>query len=158
MRDSALHSSLRWLIAVGLLTGDYMMFGSISPRMPRLMLIVIGCGLSWVSAGFWIRQHVGIAGHVACAIGVAVVATFMFRGIATSALDLNVEVGTAVLFGFLVFPFVACGVVLHRAPIPTERASVQREFPMALAVFGIMLAVGGFVTMVVLVLGIPRIP
>jgi hypothetical protein len=155
MREFRGYAVLPWLVSAGTLLGAYSAFGTISPRVPRLMVLVIGSGILFVGVGLQFRRRFGAKSLVAWT-GTAI-GSLALGSAAADALDLPGEWGAWTVAFFLTPALLAAALLLHRLANRPARPALERDFPSALAAFGIGLWVGFVTLMVLLVLTIPRI-
>ena len=83
--------------------------------------------------------------------------TLIPSSVAVDALDLTSEWGAWAVAFFLTPALLAAALLLHRLASRPRRPALERDFPSALAAFGIGLWVGVVALIAVLVLTLPRI-
>jgi hypothetical protein len=157
MRRLRDYTILPWLISVATLVGAYTIIGTLSPRVPRLILLATGSGVLFIWIGLTLRGRFGVWPLAAWTVAATAFGSLALGSVAADALDVPREWGAGAV-GFLVAPaFLSAALLLHRLASRPPRPPLERDFPWALAAFAVGLWVG-FVTLIaVLSMTVPRI-
>jgi len=157
MREFRGYAVVPWLVSVGIWLGAFLAFGSTSPRMPRLMFLIIGEATVFVGVGIQMRRRLGAMPLLAWTVAAAAIGSLALGSVAADALDLPADWGKWAVAFSLTPAVVSAALTVHRLASRPSRPMLERDFPSALAAFGIGLGVGLVTLIVMLVLTVPRI-
>jgi hypothetical protein len=148
-RDSAI---LPWLVSIATLVGAYCAFEMFSVRGPRLILLTIASGVLFIWIGLRLRHRFGVWALAAWTAAVMVLGPFALGPVAVAAFYVPSEWGVWAVAIILTPALLAATLSLHRLASRSPRPLLERDFPWALAAFGIGLLVGwtAFLTVAIL--------
>ncbi|HKQ03870.1 MAG TPA: hypothetical protein VJ464_01965, partial [Blastocatellia bacterium] len=88
MRKFRDYAILPWLVSIATLVGAYSASDTISPRVPRLILLAIGSGVLFIWIGLWLRHRYGVWPLAAWTAAAMAFGSLALGPITVDALDL----------------------------------------------------------------------